>query len=280
MEKEMEKEKYPKIISAEGTKKILEQMEKSICKIFKRDGKKGTGFFCNIRYENKDIPVMMTNYRIIDDKYIKENDGIEVTINDDKEKVKILLNNKIIYTNEEYDITIIEIRNEKEKIKNYMKIDEKYLNSNSNIIYDKSIYVLQYPSGGKVGVSYGILNKIDKYNIEYYCNTESGSSGSPVINIMNNEIIGINKEGLTKRKINKGTLLKYPIKDFIETKLKKIEKKNEIEIKIKVVKKDINKEIYYLDKKDKQLLQNLPKPILYEIKTRKESKKRKWQEYE
>ena len=44
-----------------------------------------------------------------------------------------------------------------------------------NIIFDKSIYVLQYPSGGKVGVSYGILNRIDKYNIEHYCNTESGS---------------------------------------------------------------------------------------------------------
>ena len=74
-----------------------------------------------------------------------------------------------------------------------MKIDEKYL-KNSNIIYDKSIYVIQYPLGGKVGVSYGIINKIIEYNIEHYCNTEEGSSGSPMINIINNEIIGYIKK--------------------------------------------------------------------------------------
>ena len=214
VEKELYNEEYPKIISIEGTKKILEQMEKSVCKIYKTDGNKGTGFFCNIKYENKEIPVMMTNYHVIDDNYIKKNDKIEITFNDDKEKVTILLRNRIIYTNEEYDITIIEIKDEKDKIKNYMKIDEKYLKN--NIIYDKSIYVIQYPLGGKVGVSYGIIKKINEYNIEHYCNTEEGSSGSPIINIINNEIIGIHKEGLKKRKINRGTLLKYPINDFIE----------------------------------------------------------------
>ena len=249
VEKEVYNEEYPKIISIEGTKKILEQMENSVCKIYKTDGKKGTGFFCNIKYENKEIPVMMTNYHIINDNYIKENDKIKITFNDDKEKVTILLRNRIIYTNEEYDITIIEIKDEKDKIKNYMKIDEKYLDDDSNIIYDKSIYVIQYPLGGKVGVSYGIINKINEYNIEHYCNTEEGSSGSPIINIINNEIIGIHKEGLKKRKINRGTLLKYPINDFIETKLKN-KRNNEIEITLKVLKKEINKEIYYLDNID------------------------------
>jgi len=133
-----------------------------------------------------------------------------------------------------------------------MKIDEDYLNNDIDVIYDKSIYILQYPLGGKVGVSYGIINRIDEYNIEHYCNTETGSSGSPIINIINNEIIGIHKEGIKKRKINRGTLLKYPINDFIETKLKnkKNEKNNEIEIIVKIKKEDINNEIYYLDNID------------------------------
>ena len=39
-----------------------------------------------------------------------------------------------------------------------MKIDEQYLN-NTNKIYDKSIYIIQYPLGGKASVSYGIINK-------------------------------------------------------------------------------------------------------------------------
>ena len=43
---------------------------------------------------------MMTNYHVIDDKYIKENNKIEITINDNKEnKTLILNNNRIIYTN-------------------------------------------------------------------------------------------------------------------------------------------------------------------------------------
>ena len=138
----------------------------------------------------------MTNYHVIDDKYIKENDKLKITINDDRENIIILLNNKIIYTNEKYDITIIEIKNEKDKIKYFMKIDEDYLNDDIDVINENSIYILQYPLGEKVGVSYGIINRIDEYNIEHYCNTEIGSSGSPIINIKNNEIIGIHKEGI------------------------------------------------------------------------------------
>ena len=246
VEQEMFIEKYPKLISIEETKKIINQMENCICKIFIDNGeKKGTGFFCNIHYE-KDIPVMMTNYHVIDDKYIKENNKIDITLNDNKEKRAIKLNdNRIIYTNKEYDITIIEIKPEKDKINNFMKIDEQYL-CNTDIIYDKSIYVIQYPLGGKASVSYGIINKFYDYHIEHYCNTETGSSGSPIINLTNHEIIGIHKESLVKRKINRGTLLKYPIDDFINKKLKK----NEIEITIKVEKEEINKEIYYLDNTD------------------------------
>ena len=245
-------ENYPIIISIEKTKKILEQMENSICKIYKNNGNKGTGFFCIIKYENKNIKVMVTNNHLIDDEYIKENDRLETTIDDDKRKIIIYLKNKIIYTNKEYDITIIEIKNE--KINYFMNLDERYIN-NSNIIYENSIYLIQYPSGKKAGVSYGVINNINDFNIEYSCNTKSGSSGSPIINIKNNEIIGIHKGGIKNRHKNIGTLLKNPINDFIETKLKKsmknsTEKKNEIEIIMKVEKKEINKKIYFLDNID------------------------------
>ena len=167
-------ENYPIIISIEKTKKILEQMENSICKIYKNNGNKGTGFFCIIKYENKNIKVMVTNNHLIDDEYIKENDRLETTIDDDKRKIIIYLKNKIIYTNKEYDITIIEIKNE--KINYFMNLDERYIN-NSNIIYENSIYLIQYPSGKKAGVSYGVINNINDFNIEYSCNTKSGSSG-------------------------------------------------------------------------------------------------------
>ena len=186
VKKEIMLNKYPKPISIEGTKTILKQMQNNICKIYKNDGGKGTGFFCNISYNNIIIPVMITNNYVIDQKYINENDKIKITINDDKEeKVIILNNNRKIYTNEEYDTTIIEIKPEIDKINNFMELDEK-IYKKSNIIYNnESIYIIQYPNGEKAVVSYGIINKINEYDIIHYCCTESGSSGSPIINLLN-----------------------------------------------------------------------------------------------
>ena len=109
MEEKLISEKYPKAISIEGTKKIVNQMEKCICKINWSDENKGTGFFCIINYNNKDIPVMMTNYHAIDYNYIKEKKKIEITLNDDTETREISLMKRIIYISEEYDILYFSI---------------------------------------------------------------------------------------------------------------------------------------------------------------------------
>ena len=64
-------------------------------------------------------------------------------------------------------------------------------------------------------VSYNIINNIDKYDIFHCCWIELDSSGSPIINLLNNKIIDIHKEGPNRFQYNKGTYLKYPIDDFI-----------------------------------------------------------------
>ena len=238
--KEIIIEKYPRPISIKGTKEIINQMENCICKIYKNGGGKGTGFFCKIKYNNYNIPVMMTNNHVIDEKYIKENNNIKITLNDDNINKTIILNNRKIYTNKEYDITIIEIKYEKDKINNFMELDEKIFNEDSEILYNNnhSIYIPQYLNGDKAVVSYGIINKID-----------SGSSGSPIINLLNNKIIGIHKEGSNHFKYNKGTYLKYPINEFIN-KYNNNNINNKIEITLDINKSDINKNIYFLDNTD------------------------------
>ena len=47
----------------------------------------------------------------------------------------------------------------------------------------------------------------------YNCSTDKGSSGSPILNLQNNKVIGIHNKNLISYNI--GTLLKLPIKDFI-----------------------------------------------------------------
>ena len=213
---------YPNVISYECTKKIMEQMSKNICKI-KIGEEQGTGFFCKIPFPdiNNMLSVFITNNHIINDKILyKNNSKININIEEENEIKEINLNNRIKYTNKEYDITIIEIK-EEDNINNYLELDEIIINDiinniNKNKIYiNETIYIIQYPEN-KLSVSYGILDNIyedKKYNFKHKCNTKGGSSGSPILNI-NNKIIGIHKEGYNN-KYNKGTFLNYPIKEFI-----------------------------------------------------------------
>ena len=159
----------------------------------------------------------MTNYHVIDDNFIKENKNITVSLNDDTEYKNIGIDNKIIYTSKKYDITIIEIK--KENINDFLELDENIFNENP-ILYNESIYILQYPKYGKeqkAAISYGILKKIkiNDFNIKHYCCTDFGSSGSPILRLCNNKIIGIHKEGIEKSKYNRGSFLKEPINEFI-----------------------------------------------------------------
>ena len=205
-------ELYPRPSTIECTTKILSQMKNSICKIYKCNG---TGFFCNIPYKNSTLKALITNYHVIDDIYISNNKIIKITLNDDKEEKDISLGNRKIYLNKEYDITIIEIKRSDDINANYLELDDKIFKYNSEFYYDRiSIYALHYPNKDKASVSYGILKNINNYNINHTCCTLPGSTGSPIINLLNNKVIGIHKEA-SKYNFNIATFIKYPINEVI-----------------------------------------------------------------
>jgi len=218
----------PNVISYECSKKIIEQMEKNICKITieteTEQKSQGTGFFCKIPFPNKNnmLPVFITNnHNINEDILNQENKKIQLDIKEEENIKEIILNeNRKKYTNEEYDITIIEIK-EEDNINNYLELDDIIINdilndTNKNKEYiDETMYIIQYPEN-KLSVSYGILKSIcqDKnYNFYHKCSTKKGSSGSPILSL-NNKLIGIHKEW--DKKYNVGTFLNFPIKKFIE----------------------------------------------------------------
>ena len=237
VDKEKILDKYSIPVTIGGTEIILNQMKYSICKIENKNGK-GTGFFCKI--SNKKL--LITNNHVINEEIIKNNNVITVKLNDGKIKKDIKI--KDYYTSIDYDTTIIEININDEKI-NYLEIDDNIFDDNINI-YNESIYIIQYPKyvdGQKGAVSYGILNRIsDEYNLIYYCSTDHGSSGSPILNLLNKKIIGIHKQSSINYNYNIGTLLKYPIKEYLN--------KNEIKLIIKTEKADINNDINFLDNSD------------------------------
>ena len=278
MEKNLEL--YPSIITLDKSIKINEQIRNCICKIYINDGGNGTGFFCYIidNKNNVQIPVMITNNHIIGESDLKNNKKIKISFNNEKEFKDIELDsNRKKYTNENLDITIIEIRKEKDNInkKSFLEIDEKIYQNESEVIFQKKpVYVIQYPKELNASVSYGIINEINENTneLKHYCNTLKGSSGSPIINLENNKVVGVHK-GYSET-YNKGTYLKFPINEFLSNKKKesyikkeiKEEKistnigyKNEIKITLKIEETDINKEIYFLDNTIGTLEKNIKK---------------------
>ena len=229
---EKELKNYPTIISYESTEKILEQMKNTVCKIKLTDGSLGTGFFCKIPFPTKEklLPVLITNNHLINKELLKDKKGIILIYQKETEKYKTLnLENRLYYTDEDYDITIIEIKENRDEINNFLELDDNILlnildntsdaNDNSHLLYiSETIYIIQYPEG-KLSVSYGLLEKAsnnNQYNFSHLCSTKMGSSGSPVLNITNNKVFGIHKQASVKNNYNKGTFLDIPIKEFIK----------------------------------------------------------------
>ena len=187
---------YHMPISLKQNEKIIEQLKNTICNINLGYKGRGTGFFMKVKFpENKHLlPVLLTCNHVIDKTFLSEKDKIIIQIND---KIKTIeLKDRIIYTNEEIDITIIEIREQKDEIKYFLHLDEE----NQDIrISGQTIYILQYfnangPSHPSVpSVSYGILKDLDLDNLSFNhnCNTTFGSSGSAILNLANNKVIGI-----------------------------------------------------------------------------------------
>ena len=217
-------EKSPKPVSFENTEKILSQMKNCICKIYKDKGETGTGFFCKIPYPNQSklLKVLITNNHVLNEDDLKNDNIIKYTLKDDEEIRKIIIddNKRKIYTSEELDISFIEIKENEDNINEFLEIDEEIINKNKEYIEttykNKSIYILHYPLGKDIVVSYGNLDKINNDQINHFCNTLNGSSGSPILSLDTLKVIGIhcgsNKD--ENENCNKGIFIKYPIKEF------------------------------------------------------------------
>ena len=109
------------------------------------NGRKGTSFFWKVPFSDKDhlVPFLITNNHIIDESYLKKDKIIDFTINNDRIEKKLVIGNRRVYTSELYDSTIIEIFENKDDIKDFLKLDfdinEEFFN-NKHI--NKSIFII------------------------------------------------------------------------------------------------------------------------------------------
>ena len=189
--------------------KRYEKKISATCKIL--SGNEGSGFFSEIKVNNRLMKVLFTNNHVINNL----NSDIKIEHNKEKKIIK-LSENRFKCTNEELDYTCIEILKE-DGFNNYFKIDK---NININNPYEEYKYdeyvMIQYPGGDDVSFAQGYINNIKDENIIYTMKTEYGSSGSPLIlDTRNLKIIGIHYQKTSKNNDEKKAIfMKYIIQDI------------------------------------------------------------------
>lgn len=202
---------------------IKYQQKNHICKIYMYlNGQLcglSNGFFCLIPFPDKNhlIHVLITTYRTINEKTIMNEKNIILSLNNDKDKKKINIgNSRKIYINKEYDIVIIEIKPEKDKINHFLELDENILNENLSEINNlKNVYLICYGKENKMDMYEGTIKEIEGNEIHHISNTESGSGGCPILSLSSFKVIGVHL-GRTPHEYKKGILISVPLKEFLD----------------------------------------------------------------
>ena len=176
------KEQYntiiPEPVSLKITEKIVEQMKNSICRI--ENNCKGTGFFVKVPYKSVLLPILITTNHAINIDDILSNKNISLYLNNGKEIKELKLDdNRLRYTNEKFDLTIIEIKENEDKLNvKYLELDDEIINYFkqkkkesqdyfNNSYLNESIYLLNNTKDKDIFVSYGKLLYTNNSDITY-----------------------------------------------------------------------------------------------------------------
>ena len=113
-------------------------------------------------------------------------------------------------------------------------------------------------NGENILVSYGLLSEINEENgINHKCNIDKGSSGSPILSLKNNKLIGIHYGLSDKYDFNKGTLIIYAIIEFNKKENKLTEITNSMTKKEPIIENPkIEEHIIEVYKKEEPLIIN------------------------
>ena len=190
-----------------------------ICRI--KGNLAGTGFFCKIEFEGKLTPVLITNYHVVNDDFMNQNQKLTFYIKNDLHSIDIKYNRIYSSIRDKYDMMIIRLK--EGEVNNYLEIDENIFDNSVDDYKNEDIYILHHPNAEEAKVSFGSgIEKENDYDIKHKCHTEPGSSGGPILSKITNKVIGIHK-GSIGNKYNLGTFLEEPLNLI---KHKKVSKNN------------------------------------------------------
>ena len=188
--------------------KLKEKAKKRICKLLLNNDKQGLGFFVEITLSFK---VLIININLIKESILGNTNKILIKIDNNEKEID--LNNRIIYIDEKLNISIIEILDKSDDIRDFFEYGYYIPLKNTN----EYICIFDNQNNIKENIIYGILkNENSKTNLIYTCQNNNIPFGCPIINILNEKIIGIHEKYDNLN--NVGYLLNDPIDSFIKQK--------------------------------------------------------------
>ena len=174
-----------------------------------------TGFFMKMDLKGEKNNFLVTCQHSISQGEIDSKQKIDIYFGKagNEQKTEIVLDDKkrLIKTDENLDITLIQIlKEDKIKEKRYLYPDLNYKNNGFQIYYNSQVFAAGYPNvvvfKKERHISSGNITKITENQFYHNCDTREGSSGSPIINI-SKLVIGIHFGSDKNGKSNYGTFI-------------------------------------------------------------------------
>ena len=188
---------------AKGTVKIELSNDKGLA----------SGFFLQLKRNNKNFYCLMTNAHVVNEDMIKNKEKIKIKYDIEEKELNLELNEeeRIIincYEGFGYDISIIEII-PKDEIKDKTYFLEPNTDDYNNFI-EKEIQIIQFPEGKRLSLSEAkITGKHKTYDYMFFheASTKKGSSGSPIVLKNDDRVLGIHKGAIEGKEKNIGIFI-------------------------------------------------------------------------
>ena len=180
--------------------------------------KKRDNFIWFCLYLYPDFKVLITNCENINDELLEKEKELDLLIKGREILKCINLNDRIKYTIEHYNISMIKINEDKDDIHDYFGLDEIIWIQETNKLINESIYILQN-SNNNIYICLGFLTEIiidNENNFIYISRLKNNNLNSPILNLTNHKLIGINIKNNEKSYSNIGLFIYYPLKEFID----------------------------------------------------------------
>ena len=127
-------------VSLETSEIINEQIKKNLCEI--TIGKKSNviGAFCKVPFpdEKNLLPVLITNDIVFDQRYRDDENELVISLFNSSKPIHLNFENRIKYVNDEYKISIIEIKEKSDGINNFFELDDAHKKSRNDTIYKQT----------------------------------------------------------------------------------------------------------------------------------------------